>query len=488
MRLSKTIAFSIIFSILVQPLGLASPVFAGTVDMEYSDLDHLHAPSRTSVCSSAVDCATENYVYDANGNLLNDGERTIFWNQDNLPTRIEKDGKIVEFFYDANGRRIVKQSGEDKTVYVNQYYQTPDTKYYFANGRTALLRQGFGGSSTPTYLHTDHLGSTVLATDSNSQKLTEPLSYFPYGASTNAYSLMPSAYLFTGQEEDPESDLSNYNARLYNPTTGVFISADTVGGGNRYAYAANNPMRFTDPSGNNVWDEIKRWWGEISGDLSPLDMLTFSPNIWAPGLSERVAQDLQEEAAHQHDPLFYVSIGDESFPGPSMFQLKMATSYGMVQVYGGPAQAAGQAGAPFFKSAKDSTTALRHGEAFPGGGAGEFEALRELANIDPAHTVTPYRLTSEGIEMESLGQSLEYYLSANPGETERIVFELEATVGRYHAAAAYHGDIRMDNILMRRDTPVFIDALEQRTHLIGEMQRFDLTRLSRIVAFIRRFF
>jgi len=144
-------------------------------------------------------------------------------------------------------------------------------------------------------------------------------------------------YLFTGQEKDPESDLYNYNARLYNPTTGIFISADSVGGGNRYAYAANNPMRFTDPSGNNIWDEIKRLWDEISGGASFLDALTFSPSVWVPGLGERVnpiiSQEMQESAARQYDPLFYINIGDERIAGPSMFHLQMATQFGMVQQY-----------------------------------------------------------------------------------------------------------------------------------------------------------
>jgi len=65
--------------------------------------------------------------------------------------------------------------------------------------------------------------------------------------------------LYTGQELDPESDLYNYNARLYNPKTGAFISADTVGGGNRYAYAKNNPMMFVDPSGHD------NWWADTGG-------------------------------------------------------------------------------------------------------------------------------------------------------------------------------------------------------------------------------
>ena len=39
------------------------------------------------------------------------------------------------------------------------------------------------------------------------------------------------------------------NGRVYDPAVGMFISADPIEGGNRYAYVDNNPMRFTDPSG-----------------------------------------------------------------------------------------------------------------------------------------------------------------------------------------------------------------------------------------------
>ena len=255
----------IIFSILLQPLGLVSVARAETVEMGYSDPDHLHAPKVVNEVE---------YQYDANGNLVNDGERVIFWNQDNLPVKIEKDGKVVEFFYDANGRRVVKKSDQRTQTYVDVRYQSftdaqnnvSTTKYYFANGRRIALSSLTPSAQQPTltYLHQDRLGSTVLATDSKSQKLTDPLSYFPYGSSTNNQQLaINNSYLFTGQELDSDVGLYNYNARLYNPTTGSFISADSVGGGNRYAYAANNPMVFTDPSGNDVWDVVKNVWETV---------------------------------------------------------------------------------------------------------------------------------------------------------------------------------------------------------------------------------
>jgi RHS repeat-associated protein len=64
--------------------------------------------------------------------------------------------------------------------------------------------------------------------------------------------------LFTGQRLDG-TGLYYYNARYYDPTIGRFISADTVIQNpanpqclNRYSYCLNNPLKYTDPSGQVV--------------------------------------------------------------------------------------------------------------------------------------------------------------------------------------------------------------------------------------------
>ncbi|MGE5480393.1 MAG: RHS repeat domain-containing protein, partial [Chloroflexota bacterium] len=59
---------------------------------------------------------------------------------------------------------------------------------------------------------------------------------------------------FTGHEHIRQFNLINMNARLYDPRIGKFFSPDNVISSpenpqdyNRYSYAHNNPLIYTDP-------------------------------------------------------------------------------------------------------------------------------------------------------------------------------------------------------------------------------------------------
>ncbi|KKS47866.1 hypothetical protein A3J20_03390 [Candidatus Gottesmanbacteria bacterium RIFCSPLOWO2_02_FULL_42_29] len=107
------------------------------------------------------------------------------------------------------------------------------------------------------FVHQDHLGSTVLTTDSTGKKASKQV-YYPFGETRSADSNLTTKRQYTGQVSDTdETGLYYYNARYYNPTIGKFTQADTASDGtNRYAYVRNNPLRFTDPSGNIDWDML----------------------------------------------------------------------------------------------------------------------------------------------------------------------------------------------------------------------------------------
>ena len=100
-------------------------------------------------------------------------------------------------------------------------------------------------------------------------------SFYPFRATRSGS--VPTDKLFTGQRLDG-TGLYYYGARYYDPTIGRFISADTIVPGfanpqslNRYSYCLNNPLKYTDPSGNY---EITAYPFPI-GSLGP----------WGPGRS-----------------------------------------------------------------------------------------------------------------------------------------------------------------------------------------------------------
>ncbi len=61
----------------------------------------------------------------------------------------------------------------------------------------------------------------------------------------------------------PEFGIINMNGRLYDPVLGRFFSPDpfvqflgSPQGYNRYSYCLNNPLRYTDPSGQIATEVI----------------------------------------------------------------------------------------------------------------------------------------------------------------------------------------------------------------------------------------
>ncbi len=107
------------------------------------------------------------------------------------------------------------------------------------------------------YYHPDHLGSSQLMTDRDGD-VVQQYGYSPFGRedyknNTLAFSVSDR---YTGQTLDEETGLYYYGARYYDPELARFIQADTTipdpefsQAYNRYAYCLNNPLKFTDPTG-----------------------------------------------------------------------------------------------------------------------------------------------------------------------------------------------------------------------------------------------
>ena len=105
------------------------------------------------------------------------------------------------------------------------------------------------------WLLTDHLGSIRRKVDDNGQTLAE-FAYTPFGRQVLGPSPgLDDALRFTGREFDVPGDLGYYRARLYDPAQARFVSEDPLEPWH-YRYGDNNPLRFTDPSGETVALEL----------------------------------------------------------------------------------------------------------------------------------------------------------------------------------------------------------------------------------------
>ena len=125
-----------------------------------------------------------------------------------------------------------------------------DMNYLHANGILAEIDQ----TNAASYHLADALGSVRGLTDSTGA-LSGTASYDAFGAVRSATGAS-SVFGFTGEQADP-TGLTYLRARSMDPSLGRFLSMDTVQpnapgtqGYNRYAYVANNPATWTDPSGH----------------------------------------------------------------------------------------------------------------------------------------------------------------------------------------------------------------------------------------------
>ena len=247
------------------------------------------------------------YCYDANGNLTtitgtNAGYTAVSWWASNLARRMSKGSTSAEFWYGPDRARVLqvatRSTESERTVYLGSLYErtviTPNTgsattrhvHYVRAGDETLAIKTwskvGTGAYSPQVrYLHRDHLGSVVAITtetgsvESRSSfdawgKRRDPATWVTPAAGTFTAAPTATDRGYTGHEHVDELGLVHMNGRIYDPEIGKFLSADptlqfpeSTQGYNRYAYAGNNPLSYTDPSGFSFWKKLMSFVGLI---------------------------------------------------------------------------------------------------------------------------------------------------------------------------------------------------------------------------------
>lgn len=148
---------------------------------------------------------------------------------------------------------------------------------------------GSNNAETTRYIYKDHLGSWTTITDDAGVILQE-LSFDAWGnlRSPSTWSGTYNGILlydrgFTGHEHLFDFGLVNMNGRMYDPVMSSFLSVDnfiqnpgTSQNFNRYSYCMNNPLRYTDPSGELFGAVL----GVISDVVNNVFVRTFEGEKW----------------------------------------------------------------------------------------------------------------------------------------------------------------------------------------------------------------
>ncbi len=329
------------------------------------------------------------YLYDKNGNLvyvntgrmMNDGhnevgtrERKLIWDEENRLLAVDDNGFVSNYWYDADGERTVKTSGESDQVYVNgvfsggstntakfSLYVSPYlvanqggryTKHIYAGSQRIVSKVGdfasygsdprrieYAGANTDGlsvnykakyaaqqqvikdnyktfdvpyngtdndnyadgegfccndgtqgalleankarsrtvvksfkdpdnyenlqfYYHPDHLGSSSYITNLDGE-VVQHIEYVPFGEVfiEERNNVWNTPYLFNAKEFDEENGMYYYGARYYEPRLSLWMSTDPMQEKyldySSYCYTGNNPIRFSDPNGQDWWDKVK---------------------------------------------------------------------------------------------------------------------------------------------------------------------------------------------------------------------------------------
>lgn len=207
--------------------------------------------------------AVTRYFYDEAGNLIQKQEpgkiSSYEYDERNYLHRIFDGEHDITYTYDVQGNRTAKVIDGRRTEYVvDPLNSTPQVLAEYDGAGTLISRYVYGterlsrrtADQAVSYYLTDGR-ATVYQQIDDLGVAGEASSYSPFGLPAGN----PEAaggYGFAGEQFDAETGLIYLRARYYDPQLGRFISEDPLGlaaGLNRYLYAGNNPVNYSDPSG-----------------------------------------------------------------------------------------------------------------------------------------------------------------------------------------------------------------------------------------------
>ena len=219
------------------------------------------------------------------------------------------DTLTVETLYDGDYEHVTMEDGT-----VREFH-------YLGHGLVCVVTDG--GSPLVLYALTDNVGSYVQMADPLGQTRFRA-DYDVWGRQTVTANAVDFQRGYGGHEMLSRFALVNMDGRLYDPNLGRFLSPDNYVQApddsqsfNRYSYCLNNPLKYTDPTGEVWWVPIVV--GAVIG--SAVSGASYAISTWVTGGKWKAGD-------------FWKSVGMGAFSGALSAGIGQVTSgIGVSQVF-----------------------------------------------------------------------------------------------------------------------------------------------------------
>lgn len=265
-------------------LDAEAQVTQATENLPLDATAYLAPASQTFTYNAANQITSAGFTYDARGRRTADAfGRAYTWDAAGRLTQIVKSDTTTTLDYTALGDVATRTVGGTTTQYLYSYSvgnrplvaekrAGAYTRFYvYAPG--GMLLYAVNASNQPSFYHYNHIGTTLFLTDGGGN-VTDSYAYTPYGQmlAHNGTSDQPFTFVGAyGVRQEGDTDLYQMRARYYDPRTIQFLTRDPLWPIlsdpqqiNPYAYAAENPLKYVDPTGMHV-DR-----GLLRGEMIPL--------------------------------------------------------------------------------------------------------------------------------------------------------------------------------------------------------------------------
>ncbi len=279
-------------------LGIDSPV--ETLAMDYDGAGNIAWKSDVGLYShgsgnagphAVTQAGDTTYQYDVNGNQVGGGGREITYTVFDKAASLTAGDQNTTFTYGINNVRVQRRDSTAGVVDKDTVY-LDDVEYITRSNGATLFKRHIGGVAVATYypatmlqqtsyLLKDHIGSIHSVLD-EAGLITTRMHFSPFGERQDVNWQTPlDSFLyaplnelttrgFTGHEHVDSMGVIHMNGRIYDARLGRFLQADpfvqapkNTQSLNRYSYALNNPLSYTDPSGYFSFSRFIKKWGRL---------------------------------------------------------------------------------------------------------------------------------------------------------------------------------------------------------------------------------